>query len=115
MIWSAPGTAGGVHLFLGPPGLCWTTTFYYILFQSAALVADSIAGIPGYFSDISKKQGSTGKVGCFPLFSFPQKVGKNKHHVPLCGGPMSLGFSEVFQLKGQGGGNNAGAGDVSKC
>lgn len=40
------------------------------------------------------------------------------HFIPICrpgGGPLGLGFSEVFHLKGQGMENNAGAGDVSKC
>lgn len=61
------------------------------------------------------KSGNRRKRRLFPTFPFVQKVGKNKRHVPPCGGPPVLDFSEVFRLKGHGGGNNAGAGDVSKC
>lgn len=57
-------------------------------------------GIPGFFR-IYLKAGSAGKVDCFPLFSFAKKVGRNKHHVAMCGGPPGLGFSEVFHPKGQ--------------
>lgn len=91
-----------------------TTTFYYISFPICCPGGGQYGGNTGFFR-IYLKAGSAGKVDCFPLFSFAKKVGRNKHHVALCGGPPGLGFSEVFHLKGPGRGNNAGAGDVSKC
>ena len=61
------------------------------------------------------KAGSAGKAGCFPLFPFPQKVGKNNPMFPHAAVPWAWVSPKCFRLKGQGGGNNAGAGDVSKC
>ena len=93
-----------------------TTTFYYISFPICRPGGGQYGGYAGvFFGYIYLKAGSAGKVDCFPLFPFTQKTGKNKHHVPQCGGPPGLVFSEVFHLKGRGSGNNTEAGDVSKC
>lgn len=91
-----------------------TTTFYYIPAPICRPGGGQYGGNAGVFFGYLKS-GKRRKRRLFPTFPFVQKVGKNKHHVPLCAGPLGLGFSEVFHLKGHGRGNNAGAGDVSKC